>query len=109
MKNTIISLMILLSSVLNAQNYEGVWQDVENKNLIMIINKISYDDFKITNYDLNNEVFTDETFLNSYEGMTTYYQDYTEKISYELNYLILNDEMHCYNELELASVYKKID
>jgi len=109
MKNIIISLIVLLSSISNAQNYEGVWQDVENKNLIMIINKISYDNFKIKNYDLENEVFTNETFLNSYQGMTTYYQDYTEKISYELNYLILNDKMHCYNELELASVYKKIN
>ena len=110
MKNKIaIIIMILFSSLINSQNYEGVWQDVENKNLIMIINKIDYDSFKITNHDLDNTTFIDETYLNSFEGMKTYYKDYSEDVSYELNYFIVKNKMRCYNELGLTNVYKKID
>ena len=101
--------MILFSSLINAQEYEGIWQDTDNKNIIMVIDKINYDTFKITNHDLDNKVFTEETFLDNHKGMTTYYKDFAENISYELNYLIVNEKMHCYNSVGITSVYKKIN
>ncbi len=102
-------MMTLFSSLISAQEYEGIWQDTRDKNVIMVIDKIDYNTFKIINHDLDNQIFTEETFLNSYNGMTTYYKDLVEDVSYELNYLIINNKMHCYNELELTNVYKKIN
>jgi len=112
MKKIILVLSLLLSSLTFAQQeFEGVWQQKQNKDNILII-YVEQDNIQFYNYKLNEEFHINETALDvSEDHIHTLYNNLLEDVTYDLYYNLKNNNtlIRGSEELKTEIIFKRID
>ena len=111
MKKIILIITMLLSSFSFSQDkLEGVWQQKENKDNILIV-YVEDDNIQFYNYQLDKEFHINEIVLNvNNDHVHTIYEDILEGFTYELYYNLINKNtlVRGSEELKTEVIYKKI-
>ena len=112
MKKIILILSLLISSLtFGQQDLEGVWQQKENKDNILIV-YVEQDNIQFYNYKLDDEFHINETVLDVSENhVHTMYSNLIEDITYELYYNLKNNNtlIRVSDELKTEIIFKRID
>ena len=111
MKKIILVLSLLTSSLTFAQQeLEGVWQQKENKNNILIV-YVEDDNIQFYNYQLDKEFHLNEVVLDVNDNhVHTLYEDILNGYTYELYYDLVNKNtlVRGSEQLNTETIYKKI-
>ena len=112
MKKIILITTMLLSSFSFSQDkLEGVWQQKENKDNILII-YVEENNIQLYNYKLNEEFHINEQVVNvSDNHLHTVYNNLIEDFTYNLYYNLKNKNtlIRGSEELKTEIIFKKID
>jgi len=112
MKKIILVLSLLLSSLTFAQQeFEGVWQQKQNKDNILIV-YVEQDNIQFYNYKLNEEFHINEIALDvSEDHIHTLYNNLLEDVTYDLYYNLKNNNtlIRGSEELKTEIIFKRID
>jgi len=112
MKKIILVLSLLLSSLTFAQQeFEGVWQQKQNKDNILIV-YVEQDNIQFYNYKLNEEFHINEiAFDVSEDHIHTLYNNLLEDVTYDLYYNLKNNNtlIRGSEELKTEIIFKRID
>jgi len=112
MKKIILGLSLLVSSLTFAQQeFEGVWQQKQNKDNILIV-YVEQDNIQFYNYKLNEEFHINETAVNvSKDHIHTLYSNLLEDATYDLYYNLKNNNtlIRGSEELKTKIIFKRID
>jgi hypothetical protein len=112
MKKIILVITMLLSSFSFSQDkLEGVWQQKENKDNILII-YVEENNIQFYNYKLNEEFHINEQVVNvSDNHLHTTYSNLIEDFTYDLYYNLKNKNtlIRGSEELKTEIIFKRID